>query len=204
MRREVLDCIVIILITAVVGGIGFFGSHETSSFGLFGDAAHIVGDGLPFVGSLILTIGLPYEEQEGMIEDAIKWMNRLFIGGSGVYVLVMGIYHLAVPHRVESSMVFFALIVLVGNSCQAYFAERVHHVYDDHNTHRGLMAHLWYDIGVSAVVVIGGVAIALYEWQWVDPILSIALGLATPWVLYHIEHHDHEHSHTCAHGHHHH
>jgi Co/Zn/Cd efflux system component len=205
MTSDVRNCIFILLLTVIVGGVGFFGFHESGSFGLFGDAAHIIGDGLPFVGILFLALNCLLEEQEGMVEEFIKWTNRLFLAGSGLYIFVMGVSHLYHPEPIKPTVVAFATFELAGNCAQVYFAHKLRHLTHDDATHHGLMVHLFYDIGVSSIVLVSAIVIALKGWYWVDAVLSILLGLATPLVIRHIEQHSStRHGHHChTHGHNH-
>lgn len=170
-------CWLILAITVLFGGLGFWGSHTTNSYGLLGDALHLLGDGLPFVGTLLLAKGFQNEEQGHILEAAIKVVNATFLFASGMYLLINGLLITFHPHVVENKwLTLFATLELVGNSAQAYLAHSVQHVYHDRSTHTSQMLHLYGDIAASGGVLLAALLIWLTGWSAIDTIASYALG----------------------------
>ncbi len=194
-------CRILLCITALAGIVGFWLSHRSNSFALWGDTAHLIGDGLPFVGILLLIYGTQVEEQIETIEWLIRWLNRIFLTYSGIYLLGGGLYRLWHPEIVEPSVVLGASIELGANIAQAFLAHTLRDVYHRHDTHRSQMAHLLWDIATSVAVLLGAIAIALTGISAIDAYMSVVLGPLVVLALRHIEGHNHSHEHHHAHGH---
>ncbi len=200
---ETRKCLTVLVITALFGGAEFYGSHTTHSFGILGDALHLVADGLPFVGTLGLILLPLLEEQESMLDDAILWFNKFFLFCSGVGMWEAGFYRLAYPEHIERSVVMYAILGFVGNVAQAYFAHGLRDVYRKKETHRSQMLHLLSDIASSGAVLISSALVTLTGMFILDSLISILVGGLTLLAIGHVGH-DHTHGHAHQeHSHHH-
>ena len=194
-------CYAILSITAVFAAIEIAGSLHTNSLGLLGEGVHIIGDGLPFVGALILAKRWVRREMEGRLEWGVRTLNQAFLFTGGAYLSIMGAYHLWYPREIGRDMAIFALAGFFGNAAQAYFAHDLSHLYSHHATHRSQMLHLLYDIAASGAVLIAAAVIWMKGWDSVDAILSLVLGIATIYAAKHIG--EEAERGQCGHTHHH-
>ena len=194
-------CYAILGITAAFAAIEIIGSVRTGSLGLLGEGVHIIGDGLPFVGALILAKRWVHKGMEERLEWGVRSLNRAFLFIGGLYLSVMGAYLLWHPREIGRDMVVFALAGFIGNAAQAYFAHDLGHLYSHRATHRSQMLHLLYDIAASVAILLAAAAIWATGWGIVDAILSFVLGIATIYTSRHIEE-EAEHG-RCGHTHHH-
>lgn len=73
-------------------------------------------------------------------------------------------------------IIWVALVGIVINFLSAYFFAKSGQQEHDLNA-KGAYIHLLADAGVSVGVVVSGVLIAFTGWNWIDPIVSVIIGI---------------------------
>ncbi|MBJ7617652.1 cation diffusion facilitator family transporter [Weissella confusa] len=73
-------------------------------------------------------------------------------------------------------IIWVALVGIVINFLSAYFFAKSGQQEHDLNA-KGAYIHLLADAGVSVGVVVSGVLIAFTGWSWIDPIVSVIIGI---------------------------
>jgi len=166
---------VLITVAQVVGGI------MAGSLALLSDALHNFSDVMALLISWFAhrishkaadssrTFG--YKRAE--IVAAL--FNASVLAGIGVYLVYASIMRLIYPEPVLSSwLIWMGLLGIVVNGGSIFLLEA------DARANMNIRAaylHLLGDVLTSVAVVLGGVAIALWEIVWVDPLISIIIAL---------------------------
>jgi len=101
--------------------------------------------------------------------------NASVLAGIGVYLIYASIMRLIHPEPVLSNwVVWMGLLGIVVNGGSLFLLEA------DARSNMNIRAaylHLLGDVLTSVAVVLGGVAIALWQIYWIDPLISIAIAL---------------------------
>lgn len=169
----------VLAVVQVVGGI------VAGSLALLVDAAHQGSDVLALgVAAVALalrrrpvsqrhTFGLQRSEVLGAQVSAV------LLGGAGAWAIVEAIRRLGDPFDVDGPVVVvLALVGIAVNSGSAMALVRT----GDHTLNiRAAVTHLVADAAGSAGVLVAGVAVVTADANWVDPAVSILIGLAVCW-----------------------
>lgn len=164
---------------------------RSHSLSLIADATHNFGDVL----SLCLAWGAAWLAERGATERRTYGYRRAgilaaLVNGSLLLVLVGGILwealrRLMAPEPTQGwTMILVAGIGTIINLVSALLFTKGHH--GDLNI-RGAFLHLLADAGVSFGVALAGLAILATGWQWLDPAMSLIVGLvvlAGTWPLF--------------------
>lgn len=165
----------IITIAEIVGGI------LSGSLSLISDALHNFSDGISVIISYIAiklkqkersykhTFGLKRAE---ILAAVINSVTLILIAG---YLFYESIGRLINPQEIDSSiMIIVAVIGLFPNILGAFLLKK-----DAENSLniRSSYMHLVSDSIASVAVILGGLAIYFWEIYWVDPVLTIMIGL---------------------------
>jgi cobalt-zinc-cadmium efflux system protein len=161
-------------------GFGF----AASSMALLADAGHNLGDVLGLIiawggGRMAQTGSSPrftYGFKKASILAAL--INALFLLVAIGAIGAEAVRRLFDPVATEGGIV--ALVALVGilvNGVTAWMFSTGHR---DINI-RGAFLHMAADAAVSAAVVIAGLIIVWTAWQWVDPLMSLAVAVVILW-----------------------
>ncbi|WP_416768668.1 cation diffusion facilitator family transporter [Sulfurimonas sp. ST-25] len=101
--------------------------------------------------------------------------NASVLAGIGVYLVYASVMRLIYPEPVLSSwLIWMGLLGIVVNGGSIFLLE------SDARGNMNIRAaylHLLGDVLTSVAVVLGGVAIALWQIHWVDPLISIIIAL---------------------------
>jgi len=101
--------------------------------------------------------------------------NASVLAGIGVYLIYASVMRLMHPEPVLSNwVVWMGLLGIVVNGGSLFLLEA------DARGNMNIRAaylHLLGDVLTSVAVVLGGVAIALWQIYWIDPLISIAIAL---------------------------
>lgn len=166
------------LTAEVVAGFMF------NSLALLSDAAHMFTDAAALAIALAaIKIGARKPDDRRTFgyrrfEILAAAFNAILLFGVAIYVLVEGIQRLRAPEAVESTgMLVVATLGLVINliSLRLLSAGK-----DKSLNVKGAYLEVWADMLGSVGVIVAALVIRFTGWQWVDPIVAIAIGL---WVL---------------------
>jgi len=160
-------------------GIEVFYGGLSHSLALLGDAAHNFGDVFALVlawGASILvkqhsTMRYSYGMRRTSILAALVNAVILLLVTGGIAWEALQRFHQADQVSGSTIMWVAALGIIINlTSALLFFAGRQH----DLNL-RGAFLHLASDALVAVGVVIAGALIALTGWQWLDPLVSLAI-----------------------------
>ena len=166
------------LIVEVIGAITF------NSLALLSDAAHMLTD----VAALVIALAAIKVGQRApddartfgyrRFEILAAAFNALLLFVVAGYVLYEGVRRLMAPSEVESiGMMAVAAVGLVVNLISMRLLAGGK---DDSLNVKGAYLEVWADMLGSVGVIAGATLIWLTGWNWVDPVVGIAIGL---WVL---------------------
>lgn len=160
------------------------GSYIFNSLALLSDAAHMFTDSAALAIALAaVKIGQrPADDARTFgyrrFEILAAAFNALLLFAVAGYVLYEGIARFFEPAEVQSKgMLIVAAIGLVVN----IIAMRLLSAGKEQSLNvKGAYLEVWADMLGSIGVIVGALVIMFTGWQWVDPVVAIAIGL---WVL---------------------
>ena len=163
------------LVAEIIGGI------LTGSLALLSDAAHVFLD----IFALALSYGAVRLASRAPSEKHTYGFHRMkviaaFINGVTLIVVAIEIFREAIarfghPEPVTAGpMLIVAVIGLAANLIVALLLG--HHEHDDINT-RAAFLHVLGDALSSVGVIAAGIVILFTGWTWVDPLVSVLIGL---------------------------
>ncbi len=177
MGRLVITMILnfVITIVQIIGGI------LSGSLALISDALHNFSDGVSIIISYI-ALKLKQKDNSHRHTFGLKRAEILaaVINASVLIVIYIFLFYEAIlrfsePHKIEAgTMTIVALVGLVANIIGTLLLKR-----DSANSIniRSSYMHLLSDAVSSVAVIIGGLAIAVWNVSWIDPLLTILIGL---------------------------
>ncbi|MGS1016113.1 cation diffusion facilitator family transporter [Allosphingosinicella humi] len=164
--------------------VELIGSFVFNSLALLSDAAHMFTDAAALAIALAaVKIGQrPADDTRTFgyrrFEILAAAFNALLLFAVAGYVLWEGIGRIFVPSKVQSTgMLAVAVIGLAVN----FVAMRLLAAGREQSLNiKGAYLEVWADMLGSLGVIIGAGIIMITGWQWIDPVVAIAIGL---WVL---------------------
>ena len=170
------------LVVEVVGGVVF------NSLALLADAAHMFSDVVGLAVALVAhalierpatrrhSFGLQRAEVLGAQANGV-----LLLATSG-WIIFVALQRLGDAPEVEGTgLLVVALVGLVVNLVSAFALARVR---GRSLNIRGAFLHMLADAAASVGVVAAGVAVVVAGADWVDPAVSIAIGLSVLWAAW--------------------
>lgn len=165
----------VITIVQIIGGI------LSGSLALISDALHNFSDGVSIIISYI-ALRLRQKDNSHRHTFGLKRAEILaaVINASVLIVIYIFLFYEAIlrfskPHKIEAgTMTIVALVGLAANIIGTLLLKR-----DSANSIniRSSYIHLLSDAVSSVAVIIGGLAIAVWNVSWIDPLLTILIGL---------------------------
>jgi len=163
------------LVAEIIGGI------LTGSLALLSDAAHVFLD----IFALALSYGAVRLASRAPSEKHTYGFHRMkviaaFINGVTLIVVAIEIFREAIARFghpepvIAGPMLIVAVIGLAANLIVALLLG--HHEHDDINT-RAAFLHVLGDALSSVGVIAAGIVILFTGWAWVDPLVSVLIGL---------------------------
>lgn len=171
-----------IILTAAILAAEIVGGILTNSLALLSDAAHVFGD----IFALVLSWAAIYLSTLPPTNRRTYGYHRAevfaaFINGVSLIAIAIMIFYesahrLVSPEEIESlPMLIVAAIGMLVNLGVAFIFMRESH---ENLNVKSAFLHVVSDAITSAGVIIGGVIIYFTGWYIVDPVLSIAIGVA--------------------------
>ena len=160
------------------------GAYVYNSLALLSDAAHMFTDAAALGIALIaIKVGQrPADDQRTYgyrrFEILAAAFNAVLLFAVAAYILFEGIGRFFTPEPVQSTGMFVVATIglLVNFAAMRVLASGK----DDSLNVKGAYLEVWADMLGSVGVITAAVTIYLTGWQWVDPLVAIAIGL---WVL---------------------
>ena len=170
-----------LVLTGLIFFVEFFGGLWTGSLALLSDSAHVFMDafalGLSYLALRAAT--LPANNKHTYGYHRMQVLTALF-NGSTLFLIAFGILREAWnrfknPEPVLAGpMLIIAVIGLVINLIVAFALHE--HDHDDLNT-RSAFLHVLGDALASVGVIGVGVTLLFVDWTWLDPLVSVLIGL---------------------------
>lgn len=165
----------------IITGAEVVGGLISGSLALISDALHNLTDGIAIIISYI-AIKLRQVEHSPKHTFGLKRaeifaaaINATVLFGISLFLFYKAIQRLITPHPIEGKlMIIVASIGLVANLIGTWLLHQ-----DSHKSIniKSAYLHLLVDAMSSIVVIIGGILIALFDIVWIDPILTILIGV---------------------------
>ncbi|TGE75862.1 cation diffusion facilitator family transporter [Weissella confusa] len=154
------------------------------STALFADALHSVSDVASLILSwlAVLVFGLKATRKRTygfhnttILASAVNAILLLIAVGIIWFKAIVKLLN-GKSHVDGDIIIWVALVGIVINFLSAYFFAKSGQQEHDLNA-KGAYIHLLADAGVSVGVVVSGVLIAFTGWNWIDPIVSVLIGI---------------------------
>jgi cobalt-zinc-cadmium efflux system protein len=172
---------IVVLLNFMITIVQVIGGLYAGSLSLISDALHNFSDGIAIVISYfaIKISGKKNDEKRtfGYKRSTIiaAFINALFLMLVSIFLFKEAYLKLITPQPVNGGMVvWIGIIGLIANFIGVLLLKKGS---KDNLNIKSSYLHLLTDTLSSVVVVLGGVAIYYYKIYWIDPILTIAIGL---------------------------
>ncbi|MDR2906298.1 MAG: cation diffusion facilitator family transporter [Helicobacteraceae bacterium] len=189
---------VVILNSLIVAFELFFGVIS-GSMALITDAAHNLGDVAAVIVTFIAIIyGAKAASEKftfGFVRSEMMaaFVNALFLCVTMIYISYEAIGRVFNPIAIEAKYVIVvAFIALIANGISAFILKKAgvahshrhagdcDHVHEDLNV-KSAYLHMLSDALISLGVIVGGIAILLFEIVWLDSVLALAF---SAWIFF--------------------
>ncbi|HVP62636.1 MAG TPA: cation transporter [Myxococcaceae bacterium] len=158
-------------ITVLAGAIELLASRASGSLFLLADAVHL----LAHLG-IFLVLLIPPGRLHGASEDLGAVSVLLIVVAIAGWVVWISVQHLiAPPEEVPNpAAMLVSLLGLAANTCSALLFRNPAAT---HFSFRAALAHELSDGGMTLAGLVGAGCISLFGWRWVDPALSLVIGI---------------------------
>ena len=165
----------IITIVEVIGGV------LAGSISLISDALHNFGDGISVATSYVAVKISKREYTERMTfgykrsQILVALFNSILLIGITIFLFKEAYQRFFSPLMINGSlMISIAIIGFIANILSVFLLK--HDAKDDLNI-RSAYLHLFTDSLSSLAIIIGGLFIYYFNFYWIDPILTIIIGV---------------------------
>jgi cobalt-zinc-cadmium efflux system protein len=175
---------IIITISQIIGGI------YSGSLALLSDALHNFSDVMTLVITYVAnriakrspTYGKTFGYKRAEIIAAL--FNASVLVGTGIFLIIEAAQRILEPEPVDAMIVIaLALLGVIFNALSLLLIKDDAH----HNMNiKAAYLHLMTDVMTSVAVLIGGVAVYLYQFYWVDPLISMLIAIYLIYAAYEI------------------
>lgn len=160
---------IIELIAGIIGG----------SIALVGDALHNTGDAMSILIAIIaLKVGIKKTNEKYSFgfkraETIGAFVNLILLFVSGVYLFVEGVVRLINPEQIDGKMiVWVSVLALIIDTATA----KLTHTHSHENMNiKMLFIHNLADAFGSVGVIISGICVVLFGWNFVDSIIALLI-----------------------------
>jgi cobalt-zinc-cadmium efflux system protein len=171
--------LIAIVLNAIITAAQIAGGIFAGSLALLSDALHNFSDVMALLISWFAH-RISHKEADGSrtfgykrAEIVAALFNASVLAGLGVYLVYASVMRLIHPEPVLSEwVVWMGVLGIVVNGGSIFLLEA--DARDNMNI-RAAYLHLLGDVLTSVAVVLGGIAIALWEFYWIDPLISILI-----------------------------
>ncbi|HAR64276.1 MAG: cation transporter [Candidatus Margulisiibacteriota bacterium] len=172
-----------IILNFIITGVQLVGGVFSGSLSLISDALHNFSDAFALVTSYI---AIRLSEQESTAEKTFGYKRAEIMAALfNAAILILASFALfrnalerlisPQPDSINSSlMILVASIGFLANTSSVLLLRKDAH---DNINMRSAYVHLFTDALTSLAVIAGGILIYFYHIYWIDPVLSIAIGI---------------------------
>jgi len=178
-----------ILLNLVITLAQFIGGLVSNSLALLSDAAHNLNDTVSLgIALFARKIGQKKADSDNTFgykraEIIGAFINLITLIIIALVLIKEGVERFMEPVSIDGSvMLWVAVIGLLGNVVTAIL---LHSQRKENLNMKSAYLHILSDAFSSVGVILGGWLILLYQWYWVDSVLTIAIGI---YILFHSYH----------------
>lgn len=184
------NLIIAIIINIIITGSELVAGFLSSSYALITDAAHNFSDVLALMLSVIGIYLLSFKNTSDRtygyrrVELMIGLINSLALIVIGGIIIKGSIALLISPNTVTGlPVIIFSVMSAVLNGVCVVIIESSEktHAHGHSVSIKSSVLHLFSDMLTSVAVCIGGIIILFWEIYWVDPLISIVIGVYIIW-----------------------
>ncbi len=181
-HRDVRPLRIAIVLTSTVLAVQIVGGVISNSLALLSDAGHVFVD---LASLLIAYFGLKFAAQArekhdirytfGLrrLEILAALTNGFLLVGICIYIVIEAVRRIADPQHVHAESMFaIAVIGFIANAISALYLHKSEHI-----TTRSAYLHVLTDLMSSGGVIIAAVVLAITDWEWIDPAISIVIAI---------------------------
>ncbi len=172
-----------IALTGTVFVAQVIGGFLSGSLALLSDAGHVLIDlaslliaffGLRIAAKARNEHNIRYTFGLRRIEILAALTNGFLLIGICIYIVIEAVKRLVGQdvHIHAESMLAVAVVGFIANAISALYLHRSQHI-----TTRSAYLHVITDLLSSAGVIVAGVVLAITDWTWVDPAISILIAI---------------------------
>jgi cobalt-zinc-cadmium efflux system protein len=169
--------LIALAITVAIAGLEFWGGFASHSLALTSDAVHVCMDLFALALALVAAIGAerPADPRRTFGYGRIEVLGAL-VNGTILLVATVGIVYFASRRfaaPVEPHAVLMSVIAGIGLACNASVGLILHRESRHDLNVRAALFHVLGDALGALAVIVGGIAIAVTHFAWIDPLLSL-------------------------------
>lgn len=177
-----------ILLNGLIPAVEIVAGLWIGSLALIADALHNLTDLFALILSWVGQRALRWKPNAvktygyGRLEVTISVINALLLVGVAGYIIYRAVITLLSPPDLAGfSVTLVALVAFAANLASALLlrSEAKHSL-----NLRSAFLHLLLDAGQSLAVILAGLAIAFFGWTFLDPLLSLLIGVFIIWSAY--------------------
>ena len=183
LRKSAIErpLLYLIILNGLIAFTELMGGLLSNSLALISDALHNFSDFIALIISFVAVRVMRWDNNERKsygyfrVEILAAFINATALVLIGVYIIYEAISRLYSPEDIHSSlMIIIAAIGFAANIISVFLIRP----YRSENLNaKGVFLHLASDAANSAAVIVVGVLISIYDLRFLDPIISIAIGL---------------------------
>jgi cobalt-zinc-cadmium efflux system protein len=158
-------------VTVVAAAIELAGASSGESLFLAADSLHLLAH-VAILGVLLVPAARWHDRSEDVAVVSVLSVVLVVSGG----ITLASLHQLVVAPQAppEPSLLLLSLLGLVANLATAYLFRRASQT---RWSFRAALAHQLSDAAHRVAGLVGAVAIELFAWRWIDPGLSLLIGV---------------------------
>ncbi len=180
-RNLYLQIIVIASIAVIILGTA---SYISRSVALLGELMHMIIDSFDSIIALLVIFAI------GMTKSATPHIRKigalvafLFLVCSIYGMFILGIEHIAHPPEIEEGWMIFGGIMGLGLNAYIFSLTNKTPFHHQSSTHAQVHVHAKGDVVMEFGVIVSGIIILATNWNIVDGIATLAIGLYLSYVI---------------------
>lgn len=170
-----------ILLNGVIAFTELAGGLFANSLALISDALHNFSDFIALIISFIAARVMHWDNNERKsygyfrVEILAAFVNAVALVLIGVYIIYEAVSRLYSPEDVHSRLMI--IIAAIGFAANLLSVFLIHPHRKENLNARSAFLHLMTDAAESAAVIVAAVLISMYGFRFLDPAISILIGL---------------------------
>lgn len=181
--------------SALIFCIEIVAAYFSGSLALYADAWHVAGDNLALLLNLFTAVLAALGAERKMPRSVAFYAGLLLLIGIALWIIWEGAHRfMEPPHVTGSIMIVGATVCAALLWWQIRQHATVAHEHKD-AAHAVMHKHFKKDFLINVAVVLGGIVLIATDVRYIDPVLSIGIGVYILWDLAFGHRHAHNHTH---------